>query len=224
MRKLLFLSAVLFAFSISAKAQYSITVSETTENFGKTSHNAFSVIIFQQKLKMVESEWAKYMKDQRGKVKSKKGLITAHNVALYQISSDTVNAYARFKKSGEEQQIQAIIGFESGASFVSSADGDERYEAGRKIVYDFAVRMTKEGVLDNIKQAERDLKQLERETSILEKDKTRLEYRIEKSKASITKAGEEIAKKNSKLEENQIKLGEKNKQVSDLNESLRSIE
>ncbi len=223
MKKLVFLSAIVLAFSISSKAQFSITVSETTENFGKTSHNAFSVIIHQQTLKNVEREWAKYMKDQRGKVRSKKGLITAHNVALYQISSDTVNAYARFSKTGEDQ-VKAAIGFESGASFVSSAEGDDRYDASRKIVYDFAVRMSKEGVVDNIQQAEKDLKKLERETSILEKDKSRLEYGIEKSKASITKAGEEIDKKNIKLEENKLKLEEKNKQVSDLNESLRTIE
>lgn len=168
--KTLFIIATIILFGTSAFAQ-KIKVSQSSEKIGGGRNNALSVIIYEVKDNEVLKEWKSLIKGYGGKVSSK----FADDVSIPSISNNTIDIYATAVKE-KDNAVKLIAGFDLGGTYLSSQHSG--YKAAERILYDFAVKMTKSGIGDRLKESEKILAKSEKNFEQLIKDNEKLHKEI----------------------------------------------
>ncbi len=202
------------ASSISSFAQ-KIKVSESKENVGNGSNNALVVTIFEAKEEDVKKEWKSLMKKYNAKV-DMGNEIFADNAKIKSIAdNNTIDIYAKTqtKKDGE---IELTVAFDLGGAYLNSSDHGSQFKEAKQIVYDFAAKMTKESIDDQLKEAEKILRKFNNQQEDLVKDKTGLEKDIENYKEKIKKAEDDIVKNKGDQENKKKEIETQSKVVEDI--------
>ena len=154
---------------------------------------ALSVIIYGSNADDIERAWKSYIKDfNPDKISTKDGVF-ADNAKIKAISENTVDVYAKTdnKKEGE---VLFIVAFDLGGGFLNSSQHGSQLKDAKKLLYNFAIKMTKEGMEERIKGQTKVLEKLEEKQKDLVRDQEGLKKDIENHKEKIKKAEDDIAK------------------------------
>jgi hypothetical protein len=211
MKKIFLLAAMcsLFASGFSQKAK----VDEKSEKIGGGSHNALVVTIYETDADEILKEWKSKMRDHDAKVSTKDGEMFADNALLKTMGNNTVDIYARVEKV-KDGEVKFIVGFDLGGAFLNSKEHSSQYNEAKKIVQEFADKVTKESIAGQLKEAEKLLAKRVGEQEDLVKKNKDLQDDIVSYKEKIKKAEDEIVKNNSE-QENKKKEIETQKKVVD---------
>ncbi|MBU0487462.1 MAG: hypothetical protein KKA07_03785 [Bacteroidetes bacterium] len=194
-------------------AQEKIKVTDTREDFNDQRADALVVEIYEADASFVEKEWRKLMKDFNAKVSSKK-VIFADNALVKTLSDNTVDIYAKVSQM-KDGKVQLIVGFDLGGAFLNKAQHASKYNAAEKILYDFAVSVSKNAVGEKVEEAQKEFSKREKALEALKKDNERLHSDIEKYKKQIEDAEGNI-EKNVKDQEEATKAIEEQKTFLEL--------
>ena len=151
--KLTIMALVIFA-SAKINAQ-SIDVKEGNEKVGGAFRNVLTVIIYESDGPAVLKSWKKLMKDSNAKVKNSGDEIFADNAMLSDLSSNSIDVYASVKK--ENEALRFSVAYDLGGTYLSESQNSGGFRAAKKMLYNFALEVTKEAVNQQIKNAEADV-------------------------------------------------------------------
>ena len=178
--------------SLAATAQ-KIEVKESNEKIGNGSNNALVVTIYEADPSDIEKEWRSLMKDFNAKTSTKDGVF-ADNATIKSFGGNgTVDVYAKTEK-GKEKETKFIVAFDLGGAYLSSSQHAQQFKEAKKMVNDFALKMTKEAIAGQLKAAQKLLDKLNDNQKDLVDKKRDLEVDIDDFKNKIKKAEDEIAK------------------------------
>lgn len=231
MKKIFFISTVAFClFGIigDAPAQ-KIKVSESNEHIGGGKNPALVVTIFEAPQDEIESEWRSLMKSHKGKMSSSDGVF-ADNAIISSINdNNTIDVYAKTEKV-KDGETKLIVAFDLGGAFLSSSMSGKFSEA-KKMVYDFAIKTTREAIAGQRKSEEKKFSKLEDQQRDLEKQKSKLEsniedhkQKIEDYKSKIKEAEENIAKNKSEQEKKKQEIEAQKKVVEAITAKEKAVD
>lgn len=210
MKKLNLLVALICAFTGIVSAQ-KIDVRESNEKIGGGSHNALIVTIPGAKADDILDEWKSLMRNYDAKTSTKEGVF-ADNALIKSMGTNTVDVYALVEK-GKEGESKLIVAFDLGGAWLSSAQHGEQYKEARKIVQEFAIKMTKAAIAGQLKEQQKKLDGLADDQKDLEKDNKKLKEDIEEYKAKIKKAEEDIKNAEDNIKKNEEAQGKKKAEI-----------
>lgn len=162
-------------FSFSVFAQTDLAVTETQRPNSKGTFNSFQVIIPQTKLKDVERDWQKYLRDgSKGKPESVNGEIIMRGAVSKNVSPNPFTVYSKLLETTGGVVLTAWI-TEDDSVFISAELNNDKDLAAKKYVRDFAVEEYKEVVKEELKAEKKILSNLEDELKnfINDEDKSR---------------------------------------------------
>lgn len=188
------LTSVIFAQSINVK-------DGNTFSFSSGSHNAYTTTIYETTKDDAESKWKSFLKDFKNeKVKSSNNEVFGDNIIIKDWDNNALDIYTVFEEDKKNKQVIMRVAFDLGGAYLSSAESVKHNKA-EKMIKDFALKTTKEGMADKLKALEKVLSKLEDNQKDLERDNKNSKSDIENYKEKIKKAEADI-KKN---EEDQVK-------------------
>ncbi len=205
--------------TFSLKAQKTV-ISSGTSNFSAGIIPTSSVAIDNADIKMVQKEWASYLKDLGGKLKEKKGEYFLDNAKIENISSDTLDIYSRVEKNGESVKILLAIN-RNGEFLSSTSTGASEMN---DLLYKFAVDIKKEMNKDAIKVAEKALSNTEKDKKELLNKNDKLKSKIKDMKSSIADYERDIEDNNKKIDSQAQNVESKKAILDELKKSANDIE
>ncbi len=211
---------LIFMFCVSLVFAQKITVKERNEKIAGGSNNALTVVISGASEKMIEKAWEDVMKGYGAKVSSK-GEVFADNATIASLSPNTVDVYAKTESEGENYKF--IVAFDLGGAYLSSSLHSSKYKDAEKIVYDFAVDVTKKAIEEQLREAEKEQSKLEKKLDNLVGDNEKLHKDIEKYKNSITQAENDIETNLKDQEDTKATLESQKKAVEAIQEKLKNV-
>ena len=180
-------------------------VRENTASMSQGSNNALAVDIAYLDPEKVLDEFEDYVEDFKAKTKKKKGELFGDNAQIKSIGgNNTIDVYAKAEK-GDNKSILTVW-FDLGGAYLSSKTHGEKYGEAVKWLNDFANRMVKKSIEDELKAEQKKLEALNDEQKDLvrskekldksivdgEKDIKDMEAKIGQTKQNIEKAKQDI--------------------------------
>lgn len=213
--------------NLTANAQQ---LRETTASMSQGSNNALVMDLEYADPEKVLDEFEKYVEDFKAKAKKKKGEIFADNAQVKSIGgNNTIDVYAKAEK-GENKTVLTVW-FDLGGAYLSSKSHGEKYVAADKWLKDFAKRIVKKGVEDELKAEEKKLEVLTDEQKTLVRDKEKLdrsivdgEKDIKEMEAKIAQAKQNIEKSKQEIITNLDKQKVKTTDVEKQKEVVKKVE
>ena len=212
---------VVLSISLPLKAQR-ISAEEENENLGGGVNPAVSVIVYETDESTVQKEWKSLMKKNDAKVSNSHGESFAENAMLKDISADTLGIYSKTKKEGNG--VRLTVAMKTGGQFLSPAKNGAEISRMKKLLEDFARRLTKESIMEQTKDAEKVYEKDVRKQEELVRDNTDLHKDIEKYKDKIQRAEDDIKKNLKEQEEAKKKIELQKKVVDALKEKAVKVE
>ncbi|MDT8308099.1 MAG: hypothetical protein RQ866_01120 [Bacteroidales bacterium] len=219
MKNLSLILLLLFIPALFLSAQ-TIEVEEGSFTINDKNSNVFNVIIYHQSERNVERAFTRLMKSYDAKVSSRNNIF-ADNAEIIPISVNTLDVYAFIKKVGEG--IKLTVGFDMGDIFLSSATDEKAAGAAKKILFDFANDLTKQGIEEKKRQEEKEQKRLEKRLKQLEKENKRLIKSIERYKKQIADAEEDIVQNEKQQQETTEAIEKQKGVVKRLSEAIKKL-
>ncbi|MEO6884179.1 MAG: hypothetical protein ABI199_09160 [Bacteroidia bacterium] len=220
MKKIL-LTALAFSCVLSVFAQ-KIKVNEADEKIGNGTNNALVVSIYGASIKDIEHEWKSMMKDYGAKVSTKDGVF-ADNAVIKQMGNNTVDIYEKSedKKNGE---VKFMVAFDLGGAYLSSSAQSDKYKIAEKIVHDFAVKMTREAIEEQLKQQQKALNKLNDQQKDLVHDNDKMNKDIKNYQDKIKNDQDALVKNKADQEKKQQEINGQQKVVDDVNKKAKAVE
>jgi hypothetical protein len=186
-----------------------VKVTESTETINEATHNTLVVSIYDAKPDDIEKEWKSKMKEYQAKVTSKKEIF-ADNAMIQELNGTTsIDIYARIEKI-KDGESKLIVGFDLGGVWISSKEQADKYKVAEKLVFEFALKLTKEAVAEKRKAALKSLENLKGDQTSLEKKNKQLnedivdyQNKIKKAEADINTNNNDQAKKKAEIDAQQ---------------------
>jgi len=201
-----------------------IKVKESNESFSNGGHNALTVTLYVTDIDMVEKEWKSQMKDfGYDKSNEKGGEYFFDNVLMKQLGNNTLDVYSKVTELKGDKAVQLSVAFDLGGAYLSSSEHKDKFEYVKKMIHDFAVKITKEALDDQIKNAGKVLSTLQGKQSSLEKDNKGLASDIEDYNKKIKKANEEIEQNKKDIETKKVEVTAQQKVVEGIKAKKESI-
>jgi hypothetical protein len=183
-----------------------IRATETTEKIGGGKNPSLAVMIYETDESTVLKEWKSLMKKNDGKVSESHGEMVAKNVLLNParagLHSDTLTVYARTEKADE------------GIKLIVSMEPSSETAGMKRIMEDFARKLTKESIATQQKDAEKELDKEERNLARLVRDNSDLHNDITRYNDKIKKAEDDI-KENLRDQEDKKRVVEVKRKLLD---------
>jgi hypothetical protein len=150
---LIFILLLIFG---NANSQYVIKVSDTFENYGTIGNKkSITVNIFDRNAETIKKEWARLMSVTYFSDKANwKTESFIDNVSIKLISPNTVDIYGMVKYS-TDGAVTFSTATDMGGTFMNETDHKLSYQAMKKIMYDFAVDQSKQGLAEKIKDQQK---------------------------------------------------------------------
>ena len=191
-------------------------VNESTEKVGDGIHPAFTTYIYESTADDVEKEWKSLMKDFKSEKVSGKDGIYADNIIIPAITDGTMDVYARTEKI-KENETKLIVAFDMGGAYISAGLNNKIvYDAATKMVTDFAHKITRNALVEKLKEAQRAFDKLNDQQKELEEKNSDLNKDIENYKSKIRKAEEDIETNKTNREKKKAELEAQRKIVDEI--------
>jgi hypothetical protein len=199
-----------------------IMVKELAEDIGGGVQNALVVKIPDINPADAEEGFKTFMKSYNGKKTSKAGSVFIDNADIKEMSENTVDIYAKAVATGKD--VNFNVAFDLGGIFLSSKTHKDKYLVAEKMIKEFATKMTKEPLLDKLKEAQKILAKGEDEQKNLEKDNARLNEEIQNYKNKIKTAEDNLAKNKTDQEKKKAEIETNKKLVVEIETKLKATE
>jgi hypothetical protein len=195
---------------------YEIKVREENEKFTHGSQNALTVTIYENESDAIDKEFKSLMKDFGYDKQNADGNHHFYdNVKFKDLGNNPVDVYTRLDKGKDDKTVKLSVAFDLGGAHMSSSQHKDKYEYFKKMMHEFATKLTKEAVNEQLKAANKVLSDLESKQSSLEKDNKGLEDDIKDYNDKIKKAQDDIAKNKTDIETKKKEI-ETQKKVTDV--------
>lgn len=217
---LLLLLLSVFALPVLAGDGVKIKVESKNEKINGGTHNCLVVTIYDASPDEIEKEWKSKMKGYDAKV-SGKDEIFADNALIKSISENTCDVYAYTEKVNDNE-TKFVVGFQLGETWLDKKDNG--YNAAEKIVKDFAVEQSKNGIAKKRKAAEKLLDDKKDDQADLEKKNKELHKDIEDYNEKIKKAETDIKTNEDSQTKKKEEIDAQQKVVDELKSRENSVE
>ena len=205
-------------------------IRETTASMSQGSNNALAIDVPYNDPEKVLDEFEDYAEDFKAKTKKKKGELFADNAQVKSIGgNNTIDIYAKAEK-GDNKTILTVW-FDLGGAYLSSKSHGEKYGEAVKWLNDFASRMVKKGIEDELKAEQKKLDALNDEQKNLVRDKEKLdrsiidgEKDIKDMEAKIAQTKQNIEKAKQDIVTNQEKQKGKVADIEKQKEVVKKVE
>ncbi|MEW6468680.1 MAG: hypothetical protein AB1458_07135 [Bacteroidota bacterium] len=200
-----------------------LKVSESKEKIGGGSNNALVITIYEVAPDEIEKEFKSRMKDFDAKVSSKDDGLFGDNAVIKDMGNNTVDIYAKVEKV-KDGEARLIVAFDLGGAFLNSSDHKDKYKVAEKIVYDFAIKITKGAIAAQLKAEEKKLEKLTDEQKDLVKKNENLAEDIKEYEQKIAKAKEDIEKNKQEQEKKKSEIEVQKKVVEEVTKKQNAVE
>ncbi len=223
MKQILFTGIAIFMLATVGFSQRKIEVNETSFGFSKGNQHALYVTVFEASSKDVSKAWQKKLKDFKGKTSEKKGEVLSDNAMIKDFKdNNTVDIYTRFKDT-KDGNTKMYVAVNMGGAYLSSSDHPGKFKAMKKILHDFAKKMSEDVVNKQIKDATKILAGFQSEQKNLTKENENLHKDIENYNEKIKKAEEDIKTNEANQDAKKKEIEAQQKAVDALQEKLKGI-
>ena len=215
---------ILFCFiicCINSYSQYKIDVSEKSVGFESGNHNAYTITVYECTSKDVEKQWKKEMKNMKANVSSKKNEMKGDDAKMKDMGENTFDIYAITNET--DKGVELSVAYDLGGAFLSSGKHSDQSKVIKKLMYDFAVNATKEGIRGILKKEEGIQHHLEKDHENLVKEKEKLEKDIENWEKSIEKAKKDIEQNKKDQETKSKEIEEQIKVVEEVKAKEKAV-
>lgn len=166
-------------------------ITEEKRNMINGMQNALVLELPDTDAKMAKKWWIAFMKDYDARTKKVKGgdeLLSSNAELIALGGSAGVNVYARI--DGVGSAVSHTVWFDLGEDkgYLESSLDEDKYIEGEKFLMRFALYVTKEKILIELDEEEKELKSLQNETDKLVREKENFLRDIEQAKERIAKA------------------------------------
>jgi hypothetical protein len=222
-----FLSALLF---MSNSLVINAQIREITTSMSQGSNNALAIDILYADPEKVLDEFEDYVENFKAKTKKKKGELFGDNAQIKSIGgNNTIDVYAKAEK-GDNKSILTVW-FDLGGAYLSSKTHGEKYGEAVKWLNDFASRMVKKNIEDELKAEQKKLETLTDEQKELVRSKEKLDKSIIDSEKDIKDLEAKIAQTKQNIEKakqdiitNQEKQKDKTTDIEKQKEVVKKVE
>ena len=161
-----------------------LKVTESSETLGGGKKNALVVSTYGAELADVENKWKSLMKENKAKISITDGIFADNAVIPAINGNNTIDVFAKTQQL-KEGEVKLMVAFDLGGAILNSAQHTTRFAEAKKMVYDFAVKATRESITGQRKTAEKTLEKLVGEQNDLVKENTKHASTIEDCKKKI---------------------------------------
>lgn len=201
-----------------------IKVKESNESFSNGNHNALSVTLYVSDISMVEKEWKSQLKDfGYDKAHEQKDEYFFDNVLFKKMSANTVDVYSKVDEAKGDKAVVLTAAFDLGGAYLSSSTHKDQFNYMKTMMHDFAVKITKDELDDQIKTASKALSSLQSKQSSLEKDNKGLADDITNYNQKIKKANDQIEQNKKDIETKKGEVSAQQKVVDGIKAKKESI-
>jgi flagellar motility protein MotE (MotC chaperone) len=201
-----------------------VKIRESNENFSNGGHNALSVTLYVTDVNMVEKEWKSQMKDfGYDKSSEKSNEYFFDNVIMKQLGNNTLDVFSKVTEQKAEKTVTLTAAFDLGGAYLNSSEHKDKFEYVKKVMHDFAVKITKEALDDQIKAAGKVLSNIQDKQAGLEKDNKGLADDITNYNQKIKKANEQIEQNKKDIETKKGEVTAQQKVVDGIKAKKESV-
>lgn len=218
------IAVALFILSSATAFSQEIRVKEGSESFSSGNNNALIVTIYDRSKDDVMSEWKSKLNNFKDEKVSKKGdEIFGDNVLIKDWGNNPVDIYSKFNEDKDKKMITMSIAVDLGGAFLKSSSDKDKFTYMEKLVKEFAVKMTKEGIEDKWKAASSVLSKLEDNQKDLESKNSSLKKDIENYKDKIKKAEDDVKTNEADQVKKKAEIEAQKKVVDEIKKKLGSV-
>lgn len=201
-----------------------IKVRESNESFSNGGHNALSVTLYVTDANMVEKEWKSKIKDfGYDKSSEKSNEYFFDNVVIKDLGNNTMDIFSKVTEQKGEKSVTLTAAFDLGGAYLSSSEHKDKFEYVKKMMHDFAVKISKEELDDQIKAAGKVLSTIQGKQADLEKDNKGLADDITNYNQKIKKANEQIEQNKKDIETKKGEVAAQQKVVEGIKAKKESV-
>ncbi|MEL6863223.1 MAG: hypothetical protein AAFP19_02340 [Bacteroidota bacterium] len=187
---------LLFVFTLASLnlfAQNDAQIVEAQLKMSQGENNAYTLLIKDSNAKELEKSWSKFMKRYKGKTKKdkKSGEYFTDNATIKEMSSNTVDVYARFNQEGKNTEL--TLWYDLGGAYLSSDRHEDKSPMANKMLNQFNNEVVKNSIKVTLAGQEKVLKSLNGDMKNLEKQQNSLEDEIAKCEKKIEEAKKKLA-------------------------------
>lgn len=220
MKKIFPILLSIFSFVVSAQE---VKVKSANEKFSSGSHDCLKTTIFYAEKDNVMSGWKSKLNDFKDeKVKRNGSEIFGDNIQIKSWGNNTVDIYSTFDEDKDKKTVTMAVAVDLGGAYLTSSDKD-KYNYIEKMMKEFAIKMSKDAVEDELKSAEKVQDKLEEEQKDLESDNKKLKDDIEEYKKKISKAESDIKENESRQSKKKSEIEAQKKVKDDVKTKLNKI-
>lgn len=200
-----------------------INISEDIISMSQGLKNGFSVEMLKITPSEAEKKWAKHLKPYKGKTKKAKNSNEwfTNDAKMKLISNNTVDVYAVFTPIQEGTRL--IVWYDLGGTYLNSKLHGEKANAGKKVLYDFALSVKKEQMQVRIKEEQEKLSQIEDDISKLSKSEKDFLKTIEELKTKIAELEADVKENKSNQSQKKSDLEAQKRLIEELQSKIDSI-
>ena len=222
----LFLStpSVFFAQLTPKGVESQSLISETEKVMSQGTKNSLSVNLSKSNAKFAEKIWKDFIKQYKGDYKrdKKNDEYFLDNAMIAGIGGgNTVDMYMKFNETNDN--TTATLWIDLGGAYVNSKDFKDKYSEAEKMMFNYAITVSKEQTKLQLEEQQKTLKKLESDQKSLEKKNAGLLTDIEDYKKKIAKAEEDIKTNLKQQEETKVKMETQKKVVDEVQTKLNNL-
>lgn len=220
MKKIITISLGLVALSLNAQE---VKVKDSNEKFSSGSHECLKTTIYYVDKDKVMSEWKSKLNDFKDEKVSRKGdEIFGDNVLIKDWGNNPVDIYSVFEEDKDKKTVTMAVAVDLGGAYLSGSDKD-KHNYMEKLIKDFAVKISKKAVEEELNTTEKALSKLEGEQKDLESENKKLKDDIEDYKKKISKAESDIKDNEGKQGKKKGEVEAQKKVVDEVKKKLNGI-
>lgn len=222
MKKITTLALLLL--TLGAFAQ-KVKVKESKENIGGGSNNALTITVYEATPDDILKEFKSIMKDYNCKVSSKDDGLFGDNGVVKKMSNNTVDIYAKVEKV-KDGESKLIVAFDLSGSgnWLNSSDNKEQYNIAKDIVENFAIKMQKDAIAEQLAAATKILEKFTDQQKDLEKKNANLKDDIKEYQEKIKKAEDEVKTNESDQSKKKTEIEGQTKVVNAIKDKQKAVE
>ena len=180
-------------------AQQTITVTEQEQSMSKGMQTSYYVEIPQTHLKEVEKDWLKYGAEKsKGKTISANGENLQNEAVNQNISAKPFSLYSKLMETTDHVQVSIWVS-EDNVTFISNRSLNNKGEAVKKYLYDFAIMEYKKAVSEELSMETKSQKDMEKQLDALIKEDEKSNKKINSNQAAIKSAADVTMTTNTNL-------------------------
>ena len=218
----LFIAIILLTTTVGFSQNAQITESKETMKLG--TFNALTVKLPDASKKVALGVWKDFIKSYGAKakrVKRSKEYLASGAIIGGMNNSEEVDVYAKINEMSNGSELTMWISM--GEFYVSSAAFATDYALAQKLLEDYAHEVSKELVVIELEEAEKQFKKMDKEMVKLRRKNDSYHKTIEKAKKTIAKAEKNIEENENDQAEQKSLMEEQTRKLEEIKERLSEM-